>query len=126
MKKVALFAFILFLATTLTTPVYATVERSEHGPLARVGIVIGRGLANLAGSPLELPRSIVKEVKMHPRLWPITFIPRVLSNIFIRGTSAANDIAFFPWVAPFTDDIASWAEQMGLPEYPWQWEEDAV
>ena len=97
--------------------------RTTHGPLVRPWMVVGRGVVNIAGLPFEIPLTIAREADMHSRLWPISFFPRTLNNIFIRSASAANDIFFGSvWQAPYTDDLSPLTESMGLPEYPWQFE----
>ncbi len=123
MKKIFQAFLVFMIVTLLSTPAQATVERSEAGPWKRAGIVFWRGLVCLVGSPLEIPRTLALEIKAHPKIWYVSMLTRIPTNVFIRGTSAANDIVLFPPVALFTDDIASIAEQMGLPEYPWQWHE---
>lgn len=84
--------------------------------------VLSRGVVNVVAFPFEIPRSIVHEAEMHPRLWPVTVVPRTATNIAIRASSAVNDIFFYPFVLPFTHDISPWTEHFGLPAYPWQTE----
>ena len=81
--------------------------------------VFGRGVVNLVGTPLELGTGLVRETEMHSRLWPVTYPPRMIHNLFYRTFSAANDVFILPWVAPFTKDTEPWTEGMGLPKYPW-------
>ena len=85
-------------------------------------MVIGRGLMNVAGLPMEIPLTLAREGEMRRWLWPASFLPRLVTHIVIRSASAVNDIFFFPFVAPFTDDLSPWTGPMGLPEYPWQFE----
>ena len=82
--------------------------------------VFGRGLANLAASPLEISSSVIRETEMHSRLWPVTVIPRTVSNVIFRGTSAINDMLLLPWYAPFVEDTAPLTDGIGLPRYPWK------
>ena len=118
MRKVLLVSFFFL----ITSPLYASVDgRTTHGPLTRMAIVEGRGLVNLLALPLvDIPRTTVNEVRMHHWLWPATVVPRILTHLMIRVVSSIYDIAFYPWIAPFTDDISPLTEPMGLPEYPWQ------
>jgi hypothetical protein len=115
-----------FLLVACAQPCRAAYEdgRTDHGVLMRLLIVEGRGLANAVALPLEIPRTVVQEHRYHRWLWPATFIPRMLTNIFMRATSAVNDVAFFPWILPFTDDISPLTEGVGLPEYPWNFDEE--
>ncbi len=122
MRKVFLLSFFYF----LTLPLYAEVDgRTTHGPLTRIAIVEARGISNFAAIPLvDFPRTLATEVRMHHWLWPVTFIPRFTTNFLIRFSSSIYDMAFYPWIVPFTDDISPITEPMGLPEYPWRGWED--
>lgn len=118
MKKTAI-ALVLLL---VVTPVAFAYEdgRTEKGPMARSGTVFMRGVGNILGMPMELSSTLVRETEMHSRLWPVTYAPRLVQNIFLRAASGVNDAFFLPWVVPFTDDISPWTEPMGLTDYPWQ------
>lgn len=112
---------IILLSMILVSPAYAYEDgRTERGPLARSGMVFLRGLGNIAGIPMEISSTLIRETEMHSRLWPVTYAPRLVTNIFMRATSAVNDVLLLPWIVPFTDDISPWTEPMGLPTYPWQ------
>lgn len=121
-KKILL---LLFFCLFITGPVLASSEDgiTDKKPLARSATVFGRGLVNLVTLPIEIPRSVHSETGVHSRLWPVTFLPRTATNLIYRATSAVNDIVFFPWVVLFTDHIAPWTKPMGLPDYPWQFEQ---
>lgn len=82
--------------------------------------VLGRGLGNWVGLPAELGTTLVREIRMHPKAWPVTYAPRLITNGVARAFSGANDIIFFPWVVPFSDDTSPWTQGLGLPDYPWQ------
>ncbi len=119
MKKTAALIIVSFL---ILSPVYASGEDgySTRGPLVRAAGVEGRGILNLAGLLFEIPRTWAEETKLHSRLWPVTYVPRLLTNILIRGTSAIYDVFLKPWPALFTEDLSPLTEPMGLPEYPWK------
>ncbi len=119
MKK----AFFLILFLMISSHVYAFTDdgRTTHGPFTRLLIVEGRGIASLAASPLELIGTGVREAEAHPRVWPITYVPRFLTNFVARLISGVNDIVFYPFQVPFTDDLSPMTEPMGLPDYPWHW-----
>lgn len=111
--------FLLLLSTT--SPVFAyDTGRTEDGVFRRIAKVEGRGLLNVLGMPAELVRTPVEESRIHSRIWPLTMIPRVLTNILVRSVSAAYDIVSAPFVQPFTDDTSPLTDAMGLPVYPWQ------
>jgi hypothetical protein len=117
MKKVMLTALFLL---AVVSPLYASTDgRTDKGPMGRVGVVMGRGLLNLAGLPMEFFFTPAEEIKNHPKAWPLTFIPKTVTHIIFRAASAGGDIVFFPWIVPFTDDLSPLTEPMGLSEYPW-------
>ncbi len=116
MKK-SLF-FILFL---LLSSSFFFVQASENpGPVQRVGIVFSRGVGNIVGLPFELVTTAMREGEMHPKIWPATYAPRLLTNLIYRATSIADDIFLYPVGAPFMKDISPLTRQLGLPDYPWQ------
>lgn len=105
----------------LASPAWAyDTGRTEDGVLKRIAHVEGRGFLNLLGMPAELVRTPVEEARVHSRLWPVTFLPRAVTNIFIRSVSGVYDILLAPFVQPFTDDTSPLTDSMGLTEYPWQ------
>ncbi len=120
MKKAFLTAFILLFVVSQTA--FASYEpvKAKHNPVTRAGIVIGRGLLNIAGLPAELVTTGIRESRMHRYIWPFTYTPRFFYNGMVRITSAVNDIGFFPWIVAYTDDLSPFTEISGLPEYPWQ------
>ena len=114
--------FIFLLLLTACQPAWALSAdgRTEMGGAARVGYVFMRGVVNFAGLPFEIPGTITREYRMHSRLWPLTGMPRFFSNVCIRFTSIINDVVFFPFEAPFTNDLSPFTEAYDLPEFPWQ------
>ena len=115
-KAILCLVFLLSLSATA----HALEDgRTTHGVLAREGIVLGRGLLNLLGFPFELIRTPIAEPSTHKWIWPVTSIPRSLTNVLARASSAAHDIIVYPWVVPFTDDLSPITEPMGLPKYVW-------
>ena len=91
---------------------------TDQGIGAREGIVLGRGLGNILTLPFEIPRTIKSETEIHPKLWPVTFLPRTLTNLLLRAVSAVNDVIIYPFAVPFTDDISPMTESFDLPDYP--------
>jgi hypothetical protein len=116
-KGFALFCLLLVFPITL----HAEVDgRTSDGVFKRIGRVMARGVLNVVGLPAELFGTAARETEIHPKLWPVTMVPRGITNIIIRATSAVNDLTFFPLYLPFTNDITPWTEAFDLPVYPWQ------
>ncbi|HLD50085.1 MAG TPA: hypothetical protein VJC08_02690 [bacterium] len=117
-KTVLIFSFLLLVAR----PAWAlsTDGRTDRKPMARVGYVMMRGVGGAVGLPFEISGTFAREYRAHPRLWPITWVPRLINNLVIRTASSATDMAVFPFAAPFTNDLSPSTEVFDLPEYPWQ------
>ena len=117
MKKI-IFGLILFLSC-ISLAQASEDGRTTKGGFVREGMVLGRGVLNILGSPFELIRTPATEPSTHKWLWPVTSIPRSVTNFIVRATSGVNDILVYPFVAPFTNDISPLTEPMDLPEYVW-------
>ena len=117
MKRMVLF-LVLFLSCVSLAQA-GEDGRTSKGAWAREGIVLGRGVLNILGMPFELIRTPAVEPSTHQWLWPITSIPRSITNVIARATSGVNDLLIYPFVVPFTNDISPLTEPMGLPEYVW-------
>lgn len=112
--------FILLLTMTGSAHAYDT-GHTDKGYFQRVLMAEKRGILNAVGLPLELVRTPIAESGEHKWLWPVTFFPRFLTNVFGRTVSAVNDILIAPlFYYPFSDDMTPFTEPLGLPEYPWQ------
>lgn len=105
-----------------STAVLASADGRVKGTTAfeRSRMVLSRGLTNMGSLSLELKRTAILEKENHTKVWPVSAPPRMLTNLFFRMASATHDTFFFPWYAPFTNDLSPWTEAMGLPEYPWE------
>jgi hypothetical protein len=124
MKK-ALSLLSLFFLLTAAAPVQVTQEgRSTKNGFQRSTYVFGRGVVNALASPAEIWRTYKVERLWHPKLWPVTYLPRlILHNYWMRIASAGYDIAIFPlFVVPFTNDIRPMSRYFDIPDYPWQLE----
>jgi opacity protein-like surface antigen len=119
MKKIIM---ILSLVVLIAPAAFAAdVDgRTGSGTLGRAGNAFGRGLLNVVGFPFEISSTMIRETETHSWLWPITGLPRLGNNIFVRAASTVNDLFFLPLSAPFSNDVSPLTEPMGLPEYPWQ------
>lgn len=124
MKKILT---ITILVTMLAAPAYAyDTGRSDDSFLKRWLSVEARGFVNIVSTPFELIRTPVVESRTHKWIWPVSFVPRLISNIFVRAVSGVYDIAFSPFVQPFTNDTTPMTEPLGLPDYAWQFEEGDI
>ncbi len=120
MKKIFLILFIL--SIFFQNPANAAFEdgRTQQNGFVRECIVLGRGVTNLVTSPLELLATPLREPGIHRWLWPMTSVPRGITNVIVRLSSGVNDLLVHPFVVPFTNDISPITEPYDLPEYVWQ------
>ena len=118
MKRILILLSVFLI---LSGSVQATEEyRTEKGTFSKQVAVMGRGIINVLGMPMEFATTFIRERETYNRLWPVTYPFRAATNVLYRITSAVNDVFIYPWAVPFTNDITPWTEAMGLPEYPWQ------
>lgn len=82
--------------------------------------VQGRGLVNLVTFPWELVSTFQSEKQLHSRLWPATYLPRVLLNSVTRVVSGVNDIVVLPWIVNASQDARPITRHYDLPDYAWQ------
>ncbi|MDP3919987.1 MAG: hypothetical protein Q8R76_04175 [Candidatus Omnitrophota bacterium] len=115
---------VIFLFMSAAAPALAGSPyddgRSDKGIFGRIVETEMRGILNAVGTITELVYTPMTEPAKHRYLWPATVVPRTVSNILMRFASAITDIAFMPWVLPFTDDISPLTEAMGMSDYPWK------
>lgn len=124
MKKIWIAAVLV---TLMTAPAQAyDTGRSEDSFLKRWLSVEARGFVNLVSTPFELVRTPVVEARSRKWIWPVSSVPRFITNVFARATSSVYDIAFSPFVQPFTNDVTPLTEPLGLPDYAWQFEEGDI
>ena len=86
--------------------------------------IVGRGVLNVASSPLEVLRTPIVESGQHRYLWPLTGLPRIFRNVAYRLTSGLYDIGFYPLATPFLDEAPPFTEKMGISNYIWNNEDD--
>lgn len=118
MKKAVLLSLILSLGIHVL-PAFAE-GRNTQPAAVRPMAAFGRGLLNIGGLPFEVSSTLVREVKAHHWLWPISYPFRLGTNVATRFTSGFNDITVVPFVSPFSNDVKPITEGIGLPNYPWQ------
>lgn len=119
-RKSAAAFFILILSIHPVSGWSQTEGKTSMAPAMRPLVVMMRGAANVLGAPAEIYSTGVREVRMHKWVWPVSYVPRLVTNLFIRAASGVNDFFLAPWVVPYTDDISPITEPMALPAYPWQ------
>lgn len=119
MKKIFPVVVLLTIFLSFNITAFAN-NRSDISPKKRPFVVMWRGIKNLATFPAEFVSTAKREKTIHPKAWPISFVPRSLANLGIRLASGANDILILPLAAPFVEDISPITSHMELPDYPWQ------
>lgn len=116
-KKVALILMgLLFFGAS---PLFASETAKKECVFKKIASVEARGVVNVVTSPLEVVATGKREIKMHPRLWPATYLPRFLGNFVVRIVSGVNDILVLPWYVAWGDDIPL-TRGFDLPDYAWQ------
>ncbi|PIW61648.1 MAG: hypothetical protein COW13_03125 [Candidatus Omnitrophica bacterium CG12_big_fil_rev_8_21_14_0_65_50_5] len=121
MRKAKTLILVILLMGIFCTQTHASDSwRSERGYFGRLLTVEARGLLGAVAAPLELVRTPVAERINHKWLWPVTFLPRFVNNIVTRVVSSIYDIAAYPFILPFSNDITPLTDPMGLPDYAWQ------
>ncbi|MBP9865176.1 MAG: hypothetical protein KBC91_02105 [Candidatus Omnitrophica bacterium] len=87
---------------------------------ARIPAIMVRGAFDAITAPAEFFYTPKAESKEHPKLWPVTALPRTITNVSYRLTSALYDMAFYPFAAPFVDEAPPLTEKMGLSADVWE------
>ncbi len=105
-------------------PASYAAELTPGQKASRIPAIMIRGIGNFVMTPLEIVRTPVAESKEHPRLWPVTFLPRAVRNMVYRACSGVYDIVFYPFAAPFVDEVPPLTEKMGIAEDIWEFEDD--
>ena len=108
-------------------PADTHVSAQEKHPgyrLSRIPSIMVRGAFGAITSPAEFIYTPKAESKERPRLWPVTALPRAVTNVGYRLTSAIYDIAFYPFAAPFVDETPPLTEKMGLSADVWETENE--
>lgn len=116
-KKVALILMgLLFLGAS---SLFASETAKKECVFKKIASVEARGIVNIVTSPLEVVATGRREIKMHPRLWPVTYVPRFIGNLVVRIVSSANDVFVLPWYVAWGDDTPV-TRGFDLPDYAWQ------
>lgn len=111
-----LFALSIF-TFLFSSPASAQSSVNDHNIFAKYAIVLGRGVLNLATAPLEIVFVIPREHQIHPKAWPISFIPRAITNMGYRATSSVHDVFYYPLAIPFGKDITPLTAKFDLPVF---------
>lgn len=91
---------------------------------SRIPAIMVRGLFDALSTPAEFYYTPLHESKEHPKLWPLTSVTRTGTNIFYRLGSAIYDVGFYPFAAPFVDEVPPLTEKMGLAADVWENEDE--
>ncbi|MFH1800565.1 MAG: hypothetical protein ABH891_06960 [Candidatus Omnitrophota bacterium] len=93
----------------------------KESTLNKIGSLEKRGAVNFLTSPAELVYAFKGEKKDHPKAWPLTYVPRLFTNMAIRVGSSVNDILVLPWYAA-ASDATPLTRRFELPDYVWEQE----
>jgi len=85
-----------------------------------VKVVMARGWKNFFTFPGEIVRTGQNEKQHHPKAWPLTYAPRLVSNVIIRATSSLNDMFVLPTYVWATKDPRPITHFFDLPDYVWE------
>lgn len=121
MGKASFVIFLLgvFFLASVTGFAAEAVAPQETGRQL-VGSVIKRGVVNFFTSPGEVVRTAKTEKEAYPQIWPVTYVPRLFTNMAVRVGSSINDMAVMPWFVWATKDPRPITSFFDLPEYSWQ------
>ncbi len=116
-KKVAviLIGLLCFGAGSL----FAEEAVKKENAFKQAASIEKRGFLNFLTAPAEFAYTFKSEKKKYPKAWPLTYVPRVFTNMAIRAGSSVNDIAVLPWYAAESDDTPL-TRRFELPDYVWQ------
>lgn len=103
-----------------TAALFAAEPEKKETVLQQIGAVEKRGAVNLVTLPGEVVNVFQEERQKHPKAWPVTYIPKVFTNIAIRFTSSIHDFFIMPVFAPISHDPDPLTRQFDLPDYVWQ------
>ncbi len=79
-----------------------------------------RGFVNLVTCPGEVVYTFKSEKKAYPKVWPATYLPRLLMNSATRIGSSVYDIFLLPWYAPAMNDPTPLTRHFDMPDYVWK------
>ena len=116
-KKVTLMLIGLFLLGAGSVFAAETVKKESN--LKQIASLEKRGVVNFATAPAEFVYAFKSEKKAHPKAWPVTYIPRLFTNIAIRVGSSVNDLIVLPWYVKWSNSTPL-TRQFDLPDYVWQ------
>ena len=119
MEKKVTWILLVFLSLGASS-LFATEPVKEQNAFKEIASIEGRGVLNFATTPAEFGYTFNAERKAHPKAWPATYIPRLMTNILTRVGSSVYDIAVLPWYARTAKDDMPLTRRFDLPDYVWQ------
>jgi hypothetical protein len=117
-KKIVLILIGMLLLGT--SPLLAGETAKKEGFWKQAGAIEGRGLVNFLSMPLEFRKAAVIETQDHPKAWPLTYVPRLFTNLATRLTSSVNDFLVLPLSSMATQDTTPLTRRFDMPDYAWQ------
>lgn len=115
-KVIAVLIGLLFLGTC---PLFAAETVKKENAFKQIVSVETRGLVNFFTSPAEIVYALKTEKKDHPKIWPVTYLPRFFANFVTRISSSVNDFIVLPWYVAWSD-ATPLTRHFELPDYVWE------
>ncbi|MFA7255633.1 MAG: hypothetical protein WC133_06015 [Candidatus Omnitrophota bacterium] len=115
-KVISILIGLLFLGTC---PLFAAETVKKENAFKQIVSVEKRGLVNLLTSPAEIVYALKWEKKDHPKAWPVTYLPRFITNAVVRVSSSLNDFILLPWYVTWGDPTPL-TRHFELPDYVWE------
>ncbi len=121
MKKASISIFAFLVLWAAASPSVGAAEAGKNqSALTQILAVEGRGAVNIITSPCEFVRTVGPERKLHPKVWPLSYVPRAFMNTTVRLVSGVNDMLVLPWYMIQTNDSLPMTSHFDLPKYCWQ------
>ena len=119
MEKKVTWILLVFLSLGASVLFAAETAKKENA-FKEIASIEGRGILNFATTPAEFGYTFNTERKAHPKAWPVTYIPSLMTNILTRAGSSVYDVAILPWYARKAKDDIPLTRRFDLPDYVWQ------
>lgn len=121
MRKRGFFLLAVLMLCLCSVPALQAAEpAAKEKPMQQILDIEKRGFKNIFTSPGEFKRSLQPEKEMHPKAWPVSYLPRAITNFLTRLGSGVFDVAVLPWYVVPSGDSTPMTRRFDLPDYVWQ------